>query len=140
MSPSGRYVGVGLGRFDMSSKFVAGLVTKQNTLPLVLMYHSVAPYTVDPYQVTVHPERFEEQLRWLHRRGLRGVSVRELLAANCEGDSHGLVGLTFDDGYADFVTSVIPALTRYGFTATVFVVAGKLGGYTTGIVMDRARP
>jgi peptidoglycan/xylan/chitin deacetylase (PgdA/CDA1 family) len=96
--------------------------------PPVLMYHSVAPYDRDPYHVTVHPARFEQQLHWLHRRGLRGVSMRELLAARREGTERGLVGLTFDDGYADFCEYVLPALGRFGFTATVFVIADLLGG------------
>ena len=89
------------------------------------MYHSVEPYETDPYLVTVHPRRFDEQLRWLHRRGLRGVSMAELLAAR----EPGTVGLTFDDGYTNFLTNVLPTLARYGFTATVFVIAGALGGY-----------
>src|SRR4051812_31640719 len=100
-------------------------------MPLVLMYHSVEPFDADPYQVTVHPRRFDRQLRWLSGRGLRGVSVAELLAARRTGRGADLVGLTFDDGYADFVTEVVPALARYGFTATVFVVAGALGGHNT---------
>jgi peptidoglycan/xylan/chitin deacetylase (PgdA/CDA1 family) len=99
-----------------------------STLPPVLMYHSVAPYEQDPYLVTVRPERFARQLRWLHRRGLRGTSMRELLAARREGTERGLVGLTFDDGYADFREHVVPALARFGFTATVFVIADLLGG------------
>ncbi|QUH02664.1 polysaccharide deacetylase family protein [Saccharopolyspora erythraea] len=94
-------------------------------LPYVLMYHSVAEYAQDPYRVTVDPARFERQLRWLERRGLRGVSMGELMAA---GDPRGLVGLTFDDGYQDFMHHVVPALRRHGFTATVFVIAGRLGG------------
>lgn len=94
-------------------------------LPLVLMYHSVEPYEADPYLVTVHPRRFDQQLRWLHRRGLRGVSMAELLRSR----EPGIVGLTFDDGYVDFITAVMPTLARYGFTATVFVIAGALGGY-----------
>jgi peptidoglycan/xylan/chitin deacetylase (PgdA/CDA1 family) len=98
-----------------------------NPMPLVLMYHSVEPYTEDPYQVTVDPRRFERQLRWLRRRGLRGVSMRTLLSA----PGPGLVGLTFDDGYADFVAHVLPALRRYDFTATVYVVAGSLGGHNS---------
>jgi peptidoglycan/xylan/chitin deacetylase (PgdA/CDA1 family) len=97
-------------------------------LPPVLMYHSVAPYEQDPYLVTVHPARFTQQLRWLDRRGLRGTSMRELLAARRAGADHGLVGLTFDDGYADFIEHVLPALARFGFTATVFVIADLLGG------------
>ncbi|HEX6401931.1 MAG TPA: polysaccharide deacetylase family protein [Pseudonocardiaceae bacterium] len=96
-------------------------------LPPVLMYHSVAPYEQDPYLVTVHPARFEQQMRWLHRHGLRGTSMRELLAARRAGTDRGLVGLTFDDGYADFGEHVLPALARFGFTATVFVIADLLG-------------
>jgi peptidoglycan/xylan/chitin deacetylase (PgdA/CDA1 family) len=100
-------------------------------MPLVLMYHSVEPYDSDPYQVTVRPQRFDRQLRWLRRRGLRGVSRTELLRARRDGRGDALVGLTFDDGYTDFVTEVLPALDRYGFTATVFVVAGALGGHNS---------
>jgi peptidoglycan/xylan/chitin deacetylase (PgdA/CDA1 family) len=97
----------------------------------VLMYHSVEPYTSDPYQVTVRPDRFDRQLRWLYRCGLRGTSMRELLLARRDGRARGLVGLTFDDGYADFVPYVMPTLARYGFTATVFVIAGAMGGTNT---------
>ncbi|MEV6631023.1 polysaccharide deacetylase family protein [Actinoplanes sp. NPDC051470] len=98
-----------------------------SSFPLVLMYHSVESYTEDPYQVTVSPRRFERQMRWLRRRGLRGVSVRELLA----DPRPGLVGLTFDDGYADFVHEVLPVLSSFDFTATVYVVAGSLGGHNS---------
>lgn len=98
------------------------------TIPLVWMYHSIAEYDVDPFEVTMHPRRFEKQLRWLRRRGLRGVSMHELLHARSEGRARGLVGLTFDDGYRDFLTTALPVLQRYGYTATVFVLAGRLGG------------
>ncbi|MFJ9444568.1 polysaccharide deacetylase family protein [Kitasatospora sp. NPDC101235] len=45
-----------------------------------------------------------------------------------DGTAAGMVGLSFDDGYRDFVEEAMPALTEYGFTATVYVVAGRLGG------------
>ncbi|WP_245761520.1 polysaccharide deacetylase family protein [Saccharopolyspora shandongensis] len=101
----------------------------ERPFPYVLMYHSVATYSRDPYLVTVDPQRFERQLRWLRRNGLRGVSMRELMQAREEGDASRLVGLTFDDGYADFVHNVRPSLEKYGCTATVFVIAGRLGGH-----------
>lgn len=116
-----------------------------NKTPHILMYHSVTALEQpadDPFHITVTPDRFEEQLTWLARRGLRGVSARELLAAQ---DQRGLVGLTFDDGYADFPRTALPILLRHGFTATVYVVAGRIGGSngweTTGPVkplMDRS--
>jgi peptidoglycan/xylan/chitin deacetylase (PgdA/CDA1 family) len=107
------------------------MATELTPLPLVLMYHSVEAYEADPYQVTVRPERFDRQLNWLRRRGLRGVSMSELLLARREGRDAGLVGLTFDDGYADFVTEVLPVLNRYSFGATVFVIPGALGGHNS---------
>jgi peptidoglycan/xylan/chitin deacetylase (PgdA/CDA1 family) len=99
--------------------------------PLVLMYHSVETYRSDPHRVTVDPRRFDQQMRWLRRRGRRGVGMRELLAARRAGRGRGLVGLTFDDGYRDFVTEVMPVLHRYGFGATVFVVAGEIGRHNS---------
>ena len=99
-----------------------------NAVPPVWMYHSVAPYDEDPYEVTVSPQRFERQMLWIRRRGLRGVSMAELLRAQSQGVDRRLVGLTFDDGYQDFITNALPVLSRFGFTATVFVLAGRLGG------------
>lgn len=96
--------------------------------PLLLMYHTIAPYDEDPFEVTVSPRRFERQMRWLVRRGLQGTSVRQLLDARAGGLADRLVGLTFDDGYQDFLSYALPILRGCGFTATVFAVAGRLGG------------
>jgi peptidoglycan/xylan/chitin deacetylase (PgdA/CDA1 family) len=96
--------------------------------PWILMYHTVADPTDDPYGIAVAPDRLELQLRWLRARGLRGVGVADLLRARTAGDGAGLVGLTFDDGYADFVETALPILARYDCTATVFVLPGRLGG------------
>jgi peptidoglycan/xylan/chitin deacetylase (PgdA/CDA1 family) len=96
-------------------------------VPTVLMYHAVDGFA-DPYRIAVTPDRFARQMRWLERRGLRGTSMRELVEAADRGEPQGLVGLTFDDGYAGFVTDVVPVLRRHGFGATVYVVAGKFGG------------
>ncbi|MFI6941503.1 polysaccharide deacetylase family protein [Streptomyces sp. NPDC050418] len=94
----------------------------------IWMYHSVASADDDPYGITVEPERLDHQLRWLRERGLKGVGMSDLLRARTTGRGAGLVGLTFDDGYADFLDHALPLLQRYGFTATVFVLAGRLDG------------
>ncbi|MET7988386.1 MULTISPECIES: polysaccharide deacetylase family protein [unclassified Streptomyces] len=96
--------------------------------PWVAMYHSVGDCSDDPYRVTVSPGRLDQQLAWLRRRGLRGVCVSDLLAARARGQGQDLVGLTFDDGYADFVETALPLLGRHGFGATLFVLPGRLGG------------
>ncbi|MFH9040073.1 polysaccharide deacetylase family protein [Streptomyces sp. NPDC017966] len=97
-------------------------------VPWVAMYHSVGDCSDDPYRITVTPERLGRQLAWLCRRGLRGVSVAELLAARARGEGRGLVGLTFDDGYTDFLTGALPLLRRFRCGATLFVLPGRLGG------------
>ena len=96
-------------------------------MPRVLMYHSVSRPLADHDLLCTSPGRFEAQMLYLKRRNLRGVSMRELCLAMNAGNTRGLVGLTFDDGYEDFLGAALPTLERLGFSATVFVVAGKLG-------------
>jgi peptidoglycan/xylan/chitin deacetylase (PgdA/CDA1 family) len=95
--------------------------------PVILMYHSISPADDDPFDITVRPPRFEQQLGWLRRTGRTGTSVGQLLAARDRFDARRLVGLSFDDGYADFIEYALPLLQRYGFSATMFVPAGQLG-------------
>ncbi|WP_079063563.1 polysaccharide deacetylase family protein [Peterkaempfera griseoplana] len=105
--------------------------SRPHRTPWTLLYHSVDRGTQDPDPFTVTPERFAAQMRWLDRHGLRGVGMAELLRAAAGGRAAGLVGLTFDGGYADFLHGALPVLQSYGFTATVYVVADRLGGHST---------
>ncbi|WP_030302705.1 polysaccharide deacetylase family protein [Streptomyces katrae] len=108
----------------------ATVPARRTASPWVLMYHSVAEFTdpaEDPYGITVTPGTLEGQLLWLRSRGLRGVSVGELLRAHAAGRGAGLVGLTFDDGYTDYLTRALPLLRRHDCTSTLFVLPGRLG-------------
>jgi peptidoglycan/xylan/chitin deacetylase (PgdA/CDA1 family) len=101
-------------------------------IPPVLMFHSISCSTApDPHRVRVTPRRLDAHLRLLRRLGLHGVSLGELVSAQDRGQADGLVGLTFDDGYTDFLTHAVPVLERHGMTATLYVVAGRLGGHNT---------
>jgi peptidoglycan/xylan/chitin deacetylase (PgdA/CDA1 family) len=95
--------------------------------PGILMYHAIARVADDPNRICVSPRRFETQMRYLKRRGWRGVSVGELLRTAGTERASGLVGITFDDGYENFLYAAVPILERYGFSATVFAVGGMLG-------------
>lgn len=108
-------------------------------LPGILMYHAIARVADDPSRLCVSPRRFEAQMGFLKRRGLRGVSVRELLRAVGTEGARGLVGLTFDDGYDNFLHAALPILQRYGFSATVFAVGGMLGAENTWDERPRMR-
>lgn len=90
--------------------------------PKILMYHGICRLAEDPNGVCTSPELFEAHMRYLRARKLRGVSTRELLRAMESGTAKGLVGLTFDDGFEDFLQTALPVLERFGFSATLFVV------------------
>lgn len=97
------------------------------TAPFALMYHSVARRSPDPEGLCVPLEVLARQLDTLRRRGLRGVGMGELMTAHRAGTARGLVGLTFDDGYTDFLDAA-ELLADRGFAATLYVVAGRFGG------------
>lgn len=99
----------------------------KDRFPQVLMYHSISQPEVDQDPLCTSPERFAAQMLYLKRHNLRGVSMRELYLALNAGQATGLVGVTFDDGYVDFLDVAVPTLEKLGFSATVFVVAGMLG-------------
>ncbi|MFF9085543.1 polysaccharide deacetylase family protein [Streptomyces sp. NPDC014991] len=110
------------------ARAAAPAIAGTGPVPWIAMYHSVGDCSDDPYRITVTPDRLDRQLCWLRGQGLRGVSVGELLAARAGGGGRDLVGLTFDDGYADFVAHALPVLARRECTATLFVLPGRLGG------------
>ena len=97
-------------------------------VPMILMYHGVADEVEDPNHLCVAPGRFAEQMAWLKRRGLRGVGIGTLIDEMGAGRSRGLVGITFDDGYVSVLEAALPELRRHGFTATMFIISGRLGG------------
>src|SRR5882672_1936466 len=87
----------------------------------VLMYHSISSDGGD--RLTVTPEMFAAQMRFLNRDGFQVLSLQE----GCErlysgGDLSRAIVLTFDDGYRDFLTEAVPVLEKSGFPATLFVV------------------
>lgn len=95
----------------------------------ILMYHYVSelPTNADRYRLnlTVPPEQFEAQLRYLQEQGYHTVSLFDLYDTLTTGRPlpENPIVLTFDDGYEDAYTVVLPLLQQYGFTATFFVLA-----------------
>jgi peptidoglycan/xylan/chitin deacetylase (PgdA/CDA1 family) len=72
---------------------------------------------------------FHAQMQYLADHGFRVISLRQAVA---DIKTHAplptrLVVLTFDDGYSDFFTAAIPELRSHGFTATDFVISGRMG-------------
>jgi peptidoglycan/xylan/chitin deacetylase (PgdA/CDA1 family) len=69
-------------------------------------------------------------MRWFARLGYQCTSLEAVAQSLVEGRRlpPRCFVITFDDGYADTFTTAAPILARFGFTATVFVVSGLVGG------------
>jgi peptidoglycan/xylan/chitin deacetylase (PgdA/CDA1 family) len=95
--------------------------------PLILMYHRVAPATIDPWGLAVHPDRFAEHMEVVrkHRTPLAMSEIVRRLEDGTLPDN--AVGVTFDDGYVDNVSDAQPRLAAAGVPATIFLVADALG-------------
>ena len=95
----------------------------------VLLYHNVTAaetYQNNPYVVPL--AGFEEQIRWLLENGYLCLTVSEMFQRFAEGGITGKTAvITFDDGYPDVYTYAFPILSAYGFPATTYLVASKIG-------------
>ncbi len=98
----------------------------------ILLYHQidVPPKHRAPYRsMTVHPDRFRQQMAWLKRLGYRGLSIRDAIPY-IYGEKQGKVAvITFDDGFENVFRNALPVLQDFGFTATNYFVANQIGGF-----------
>jgi peptidoglycan/xylan/chitin deacetylase (PgdA/CDA1 family) len=93
----------------------------------ILTYHSL---DTSGSVISVTPRQFADQMACLSELGFRGMSIREAITyrnANGAWPEKG-VAITFDDGYVNFYEEALPTLVRFGYTATVFLVSGHMGG------------
>lgn len=94
------------------------------TIP-VLMYHHVTDHKGDI--VTVTPEVFAGQMRYLAEAGVKTLTLDELYFF-ITGDlrlTGKAVVVTFDDGWLDNYLHAFPVLKRYAIKATFFLVTGR---------------
>jgi biofilm PGA synthesis lipoprotein PgaB len=88
---------------------------------LTLAYHAVQDNRADQTFLAVRTDQLLAQLSWLRDSGYRAVSVDQILAARDGGAAlpARAVLLTFDDGYQDFYTRVLPMLRSFNWPAVV---------------------
>jgi peptidoglycan/xylan/chitin deacetylase (PgdA/CDA1 family) len=92
----------------------------------IIGYHSIAD---DNSYISLAPEMFAVQMRYLHDAGYRVVSFDRFITCI---DETGVLPdrtmvLTFDDGLKDFYTAAWPVLRQFDFSATVFVPTDYIG-------------
>ncbi len=113
----------------MLSRLFTGNSTQRQAC--IFYYHRVSEVgfvdsRLDDWNVT--PSQFERQIRTLATFAdiVPLIELPRRLATK-EEIKRPLVSLTFDDGYANFHSQVLPILMRFSAPATAFVVTGSIG-------------
>jgi peptidoglycan/xylan/chitin deacetylase (PgdA/CDA1 family) len=119
---------------------VAELSPKKAPLPSgpvtyvpILYYHYIRinpnPRDRVGFSLSTPPAMFSAQMQYLANHGFHVISLHQAVVAikNHSALPSRPVVLTFDDGYADFFTTAVPILQSHGFTATSFVISGRMG-------------
>jgi peptidoglycan/xylan/chitin deacetylase (PgdA/CDA1 family) len=94
----------------------------------ILMYHHVgvpgASADAIRRDLSVSPENFEAQLRYLIEHGYEPITLNSLIMHLQLGRAlpPKPVVLTFDDGFKDQYSNAYPLLKKYGFVGTFFII------------------
>lgn len=95
--------------------------------PTILMYHRIASPRVDPWELAVQPDRFEQHLAVL-RRTRYPLPMSEFVSRLERGTlPDKAVAVTFDDGYVDNLHEAAPRLASAGVPATLFLATSYVG-------------
>ena len=104
-------------------------MTSGYSIPILTYHHTeqAPPKGFAMRSLWVSPSSFATQMQWLARIGYRGLAMSELMPY-LRGEKKGkVVGITLDDGYQSNLLHALPILKNMGFSATCYVVSGKLG-------------
>lgn len=95
---------------------------------LVLAYHGVQDDQADQTLLAVRTDQLVAQLHWLRENGYQAISVDQILTAQNGGPAlpPKAVLLSFDDGYKDFLTRVLPLLNAFQWPAIMAPVGAWL--------------
>ena len=94
--------------------------------PVIITYHAV---DTGRSPLCIAPSLFREHLDGILAHGWNVVTVGQLAEALRAGSlPDRSIALTFDDGFASVADTATPELVARGMVATVFCVAGHLGG------------
>jgi len=102
----------------------------------ILMYHYIRNAENEDQlgqNLSVSPTSFNAQLKWLKENDYETLTVAQLAdpgkieLSKIIYDKKKPVILTFDDGYEDAYTQAFPALKKYGFIGTFYIIRNYVG-------------
>ena len=121
------------GSSNCPLRFPNPLPDRQRVVP-ILMYHRIDSVSASTPAVTkaltVSPEIFRRQMKWLKRHGYHTITQRSLFNALMCG-SHlrrKPIIVTFDDGYRDVYRYASPVIDRFGMHATSYLITERISG------------
>lgn len=119
---------------SLLNRITKPLVAKTTVRVPVLLYHYVEivkdKNDTIRHSLNLTPQTLESQITTLQSAGYHFITASDL--ANVLDSKMALpekpIILTFDDGYNDFYTDVLPILKKYQVHATAYIVPGFLNG------------
>lgn len=102
-----------------------------NNIP-ILLYHKVKNFisstrpSAKENDFCLSIDTFEKQMKYLKEKGYSSIDFYDLAKTNSPDSKKSFI-ITFDDGYEDIYLNAYPILKKYGFTATIFLVADYIG-------------
>jgi peptidoglycan/xylan/chitin deacetylase (PgdA/CDA1 family) len=93
---------------------------------IVLSYHRVAKPEIDPWEISVSPTNFDQQMQVLKKYQI--ITTAQLLMYLETGKlKDNMVCITFDDGYQDNYNTARPILEKYNLQSTFYIPLRFIG-------------
>lgn len=95
---------------------------------VTLLYHRIADLKIDPLCLSVTPDNFYDQIKFLKKK-FNLLKIDEFLQIKMSNKSKFLPKsfiITFDDGYADNFYNAIPILNALDADALFYICTGKI--------------
>lgn len=101
---------------------------RQRYIVPIIMYHYIHPNPDSKDRLTVSPETFDQQMRFLKERRYNVISLEKLatLIKDKKKIPSRTIAITIDDGHKDIYNYAFPVLKKYNFPATVFVIIDEI--------------
>lgn len=112
---------------------IIGLVASVYIYPpkgvMILEYHRVNDDTANKDDYSLSRDEFQEQLNYFKENGYHTISLMDYVKAEKYGNElpEKAIILTFDDGYEDNYTNMMPMVKAMDMKATMFVPVNYIG-------------
>ena len=113
--------------------FMGGVIASVYIYPpkgvMIFDYHRVNDDTVDTDDYSLSREQFQEQLDYFKENNYHTISMMDFIRAEKYGEElpENPIIITFDDGYEDNYTNMMPMINAMGMKATMFMATNYIG-------------